>query len=299
MSKIVSYNNKTYHINGMGPELTALHKQMKGLGVEVVEYEFAKRNINFFNAKHFHNGDDIIAQTRSWLDDKKQPTEGQVRQALIWSYDSYGDYKIKSGGGSQADNIFISSLKTEIAHPKTGYDTEVVILKKYSTSFNDVLITVKEIEALLNLSATPRQKEFIKKREMEGLFHGLFLHQRERKIKCAKTGKRVLIPAHLAEKFYSQLLSDYPREWVKAEIEKYYRRQEHVKQYRDDPCPHVQVVLKNLEERMVKQEAEREGIEKAWNRGNAYSMQQMRLQQAMEERELLGGFTREEWENEI
>lgn len=47
------------------------------------------------------------------------------------------------------------------------------------------------------------------------------------------------------------------------------------------------------------QEAETEGIEKAWNRGNAYSMQQMRLQQAMEERELLGGFTREEWENEI
>ena len=112
------------------------------------EWYLARFGARVFFAKHLTADVYPAAEMRSWLDDKKQPSESKVRRALIWSYDSFGDYSIKSGGGAVADSIFISHLKMTIADPRTGDDKDVVILKKYSNKFNEVLITVDEIERL-------------------------------------------------------------------------------------------------------------------------------------------------------
>lgn len=112
------------------------------------EWFLAQHGVNVVFSKHFTEHVHAAAEMRSWFDDKKQPAEAQVRRALIWSYDQYGDYSIKSGGGAVADNIFISHLKITIADPRTGDDKDVVILKKYSNNFKNVLITIDEVQQL-------------------------------------------------------------------------------------------------------------------------------------------------------
>src|SRR5271154_3211413 len=102
----VEVDGQTYYVNGESEELEKLRKRS---GAENYEYEFAKRKVNFVNSKYFDEDTDVAAQMRSWFDGK-QPTESQVRNAMIWSYDQFGDYKIKSGGGSASDHVYSSSL---------------------------------------------------------------------------------------------------------------------------------------------------------------------------------------------
>lgn len=123
------------------------------------EWFLAQHKVNVVFSKHFTEDVYPAAELRSWLDDKRQPSEAQVRRALIWSYDSYGDYSIKSGGGAVADNIFISHLKITIADSRTGDDKDVVILKKYSGNFKDVLITIDEVQQLENATESDAVKK--------------------------------------------------------------------------------------------------------------------------------------------
>jgi hypothetical protein len=90
---------------------------------------------------------------------------------MIWGlgYPGEGlDYAIKAGGESASDSMFSSSLKVMIAHPKTGLDTDVVILKKYSKNIEDVYITEKEVRALFNLCKTPVEQKLINESTMMG-----------------------------------------------------------------------------------------------------------------------------------
>src|SRR5690606_14889254 len=99
----------------------------------------------------------VISQLRMWYGDLKQPTEAQVRRALILVIDE--DYALKSGGESASDNIFSSSLKWMQANPKSGLDYEPVLIKKWSRNFKDVLITFEEIVELWNLTITSKEKK--------------------------------------------------------------------------------------------------------------------------------------------
>jgi hypothetical protein len=120
------------------------------------DFDLAKMNAKVFNKKNIHDIN-VISQLRMWFDDLKQPTEAQVRRAMILLIDE--DYALKSGGESASDKIYSSSLKWMQAHPTSGLDYEPVIIKKWSTNFEDVLITFKEIEELWNLTITPKEKE--------------------------------------------------------------------------------------------------------------------------------------------
>ncbi len=186
----------TYYVNGADSELQKVIDRNKG---EMQESALAKLGVNFVNAKYFTEDNDVAPQMRSWFDDKKQPTEAQVKNAMIWSYDSYGDYQIKAGGGSKSDNIYVSHLRSTIADPLTGNDKDVVILKKYSNNFKDVLITIKEVEALQKLTESSKVRESRRKDNYRGAIGFLF--------RCELLGKYAdsngtEVPAETIEKMY-------------------------------------------------------------------------------------------------
>ena len=149
----VVVNSNIYHVNGMGAEL----KKKLGTHKAGWEYKMAQEKTFFVNPKYLVPGDDVAATMRSWFDGK-QPTMQQVRNAMIWGYDQFGDYQIKAGGESASDNIYSSHLKITIAD-ENGNDKDVVFLKKYSTNFSDVLITIEEVEALQRATETQEMKD--------------------------------------------------------------------------------------------------------------------------------------------
>ncbi len=126
------------------------------LGKNYNDFELANMKAKVFLKKNIY-GIDVLPQLRHWFSDLKQPSEKQVRNAMLLIIDE--DYAIKCGGESNSDNMFSSSLKWMQAHPKTGLDTEPVIYKKWSTNFKDVLITFEEIEELWNSTITQQEKD--------------------------------------------------------------------------------------------------------------------------------------------
>lgn len=127
------------------------------------EYELAKINAKFYNHKHTQGDNDIVAQVRGFFDGIIQPTERRVRNAMILTIDE--DYAIKSGGESASDAIYSSSLKIMIADPVTGLDKDVVLVKKYSTKFEEVLITPNEISELFEVCLSSKEKVGVLKDE--------------------------------------------------------------------------------------------------------------------------------------
>lgn len=140
----------TYYVDGIPDELRGKNNfRYRG---EFAEGEYGQIKLCIYNHKYTDNDFDIVAQLRGFFEgmggkDKplEQPSENQVRTAMIWSCE---DYKIKSGGGSASDHCYSSSLTICIADPKTWEDKDVVLIKKYSTEFADVLITMHEVEQL-------------------------------------------------------------------------------------------------------------------------------------------------------
>jgi hypothetical protein len=119
------------------------------------EYELAILGTSLFNKKNI-NDIDIISELRLWFTTIKQPTKNIVDKAMILIIDN--DYAIKHCGESKSDSIYCSSLKWLQANPKTGLDYEPIIFKKWSTNFNDVLITFKDIENIFETTLTNAEK---------------------------------------------------------------------------------------------------------------------------------------------
>lgn len=119
------------------------------------EYQFAVEEVKLFNFKYCD--EDTLAFC-SWFRNFKQPDRTTVKRAMIWKYEDYG---IKSGGGSLSDNVWSATLSTTIDN--NGIDRDVVLIKKWSTKFENVLITFEELESLY-LSC---EKPSIKKRREE------------------------------------------------------------------------------------------------------------------------------------
>lgn len=201
----IEFNGNKYYVDGPDKELKEIIKKHKSFGPD---WELANRKVFFFNRKHFTDGDTLISQTRSWFDDKLQPTESQVRRAMIWSYDQFGDYQIKSGGESNSDSMFSSHFKVEIENPINGEDMSAVILKKYSTKFSDVLITIKEIEELFKLSATSKQ---LNQKRLNDLDSWLYF---------ALTPARITGSTMTLEKVKERIKTDYSKEEVNKELDK-------------------------------------------------------------------------------
>lgn len=111
-----------------------------GLGNQ--EYEFCRKKVFLCNARDLANANNRLSWEYSKL---RQPTEREVKRAMIWG--DGGDYSIKAGGGAISDCAYTSVLKGLISDHQ-GLDKEILVIKKYSTDFQDVLITAGEIEAL-------------------------------------------------------------------------------------------------------------------------------------------------------
>lgn len=163
--KTIHYQNADYYVDGAKPQddqYKAFSK--RGRAVEDVDYFHAVRKINFFNPSKLTGGYDDLAWINSFFSYITQPTEADVRRALLMVKTvNTGDgamhkYSLKSGGGSGSDQIYSSSLSVVVAHPNSGEDTWIVLLKKYSTTFSDILITFQELADLYELCSTETQK---------------------------------------------------------------------------------------------------------------------------------------------
>ncbi len=194
-----------YYVNGVPPELEEVWKRTK----EGQESEFAKRKINIVYSKYFTEDSDVAAESRSWFDDKKQPSEQQVRNAMIWGYDQYGDYQIKAGGGTRSDNIFISHFRTTIAD-SNGNDKDVVVLKKFSTNFKDVLIYIDEIQELQNLTETQEVRTVRRKDNLRGILSVLIRHEGGFPV----TDDKKLAPQKWIDDLYNDLKEEYTRDEI-------------------------------------------------------------------------------------
>lgn len=166
--KTVSYNNALYYLNGEKPLDEAYQKMFpkgKGRAVDEVDYFLAKRKHFAFHPRHLHDGYESLSWVYSFFCDLEVPTEKKVRGAMILTLqDNTGEgpenkYSIKAGGGSASDSTFVSSYSILVAHPTTGEDTWVVLMKKYSTVFSEVLISYEEIKALFDACASKEQKQ--------------------------------------------------------------------------------------------------------------------------------------------
>jgi len=168
--KTVTYNDRKYYVNGPSG---ALKEKMDKTSKEYKEHVIFNENepVYFYHHKNFQEDETYLGDAVGILENIKQPTANQVMRAMIWGLGYPGekmDYMIKAGGGSKSDSLFSSSLSVMIAHPKTGLDTDVVILKKYGKNIEDVYITEKEVRALYKMCMTPKEVKQHKISQMEG-----------------------------------------------------------------------------------------------------------------------------------
>jgi len=151
-------DKQMYFVDGI-PE-----KKKKELGVFwKTDYVLAQNNVCFYNHKHTQGDADIIAQLRSFYTGLEQPSENKVRRAMILIIDE--DYALKAGGEGASDCIYSASLRICIADPTTGEDKDVVLVKKYSTKFENVLIQLKEVEDLFEACLSTSERTEVLKDE--------------------------------------------------------------------------------------------------------------------------------------
>lgn len=174
--KTLIYKGRKYYIDGASGDLKKKLTPIKNKAGVVV---FKKRisdivfsedePVFFYNHSKLGECEFALGDAVSALRDIVQPTKHKVKNAMIWQTGYEGNmYSIKSGGETKSDNMYSSSLTTEIAHPKTGLDTKIVLITKFSKKFEDVLITEKEIRDLYEMCMTPKQKKDKKNQTMLG-----------------------------------------------------------------------------------------------------------------------------------
>jgi predicted kinase len=122
------------------------------------DYDKSKQDVSIFFKKNiYETPTDIIGQIRNWYDNLKQPTEKQVRNAMLLIIDE--DYALKAGGESSSDHQYSSSLKWIQSSPTTGEDVEPVIVKRHSSKFENVLIKLEDLEDLFDATYSDTELE--------------------------------------------------------------------------------------------------------------------------------------------
>lgn len=133
---------------------------------DLVESELCNQEVTIYNHKYMmQNGFSNEAVINGFFSRIKQPTRKQVCDAMLLIIDE--DYALKAGGESSSDNQYSSSFKILIADPKTGLDKEVVVIKKWSKTFENVLITAKEISRLFRANLSSAEKQVIRQDDMK------------------------------------------------------------------------------------------------------------------------------------
>lgn len=173
--KTLIYKGKKYYIDGVSGDLKNKMTPIKIGGGTTFKRNFVDvifgedEPVFFYNHSKLGESEFALGDAIGALVDITQPSIHKVRGAMIWQTGYDGNmYSIKSGGETKSDSMYSSSLTTEIAHPKTGLDTEIVLIKKFSKNFKDVLITEKEIRDLYEMCMTPKQKKNKKNQTMLG-----------------------------------------------------------------------------------------------------------------------------------
>lgn len=196
--KTIEIGGKNYFVNNVPAQF---EKQP--------EWLLAQNRVNVVFSKHFDETTEPAAEMRSWFSGK-QPTEQQVRRALIWGFDSFGDYSIKSGGGAIADSIFISHFKMTVEDKRTGFDKDVVVLKKYSNNFEDVLITPDELQQLQEATESKQAKNVRRLRLLPSMLREIIRY--EKGITSMGNGK------NWTEKDINCMRSQIRRDYTSAEF---------------------------------------------------------------------------------
>ena len=148
-TQLTAPSGSTYYINSLSADMQKAH--------QVDSLLLYQKRVNVFFQRNLSDPLTTLAELRMWFKSIRQPTQSQVRQAMLLTIDD--DYMIKAGGGAIADSMFSSSLKWLQAHPVTGEDYEPVIIKKFSDSFENVLITFEDIEFLIEKTLTTSQRQ--------------------------------------------------------------------------------------------------------------------------------------------
>jgi hypothetical protein len=203
----------TYYVDGIDQELQDYIDKHKSMGLD---YVLAEKKVNIVYSKYFNEDNEVTATLRSWFDDKKQPTEKGVRSAMIWSYDSYMDYQIKAGGGSKSDSEFSSMMRIAIADAN-GNDKDVAILKKYSTDFKDVLITIKEIQALEEVLETKGAKD---KKSKDKLFASIDFLYRADLIGSVNDINGKPVSKETLNKIFNNVVKEYSKNEINSAFER-------------------------------------------------------------------------------
>lgn len=118
-----------------------------------------KDNIKIFFKKNvIENPVEISKHIKSWFTGRTQPTEQQILEGFIYQMgDIHGyEYKLKVGGGADADRLFESSF-TWTQCDKNYNDKDLILVKKYSMDFKNILIYPHEISKLLENITTEKQ----------------------------------------------------------------------------------------------------------------------------------------------
>jgi len=224
--KTIQYNNNTYYVNGLSGELKQKYNSANNQWKESIL--FNNSPVFIYNHKNFQEDPIYLSDAVSILTDLIQPSESKVRSAMIWSI-GYGEgdmsYSIKSGGDNNSESHFSSSLSIEIAHPTTGEDTRVVIMKKYSKNFNDVLITEKEIRDLYKLCSTPKEKELHNDSQMEGGIYFLIKIKYGHKVNVG--GKKIIADQNLEEKFKQLIFENSTPNKIEKHIDSMIKHREY------------------------------------------------------------------------
>jgi hypothetical protein len=203
----------TYYVDGVDQELQDYIDKNKSMGLD---YVLAEKKVNIVYSKYFNEDNEVTATLRSWFNDKKQPTEKGVRDAMIWSYDSYMDYQIKAGGGSKSDSEFSSMMRIAIADAN-GNDKDVAILKKYSTDFKDVLITIKEIQALEEVLETKGAKD---KKSKDKLFASIDFLFRADLIGSVNDINGKPVSKETLNKIFNNVVKEYSKNEINSAFER-------------------------------------------------------------------------------
>ena len=175
---LTTASGQSYFINAMPADLAAACKRSDLLRFSA--------QINLFFRDKLTDPLQTVDELRGWFKPIKQPTKQQVRQAMLLTIDD--DYSLKAGGGSASDELYSSSLRCLLAHPVTGLDYEPVILKKYSTCFDDVLITFSDIESLIGQTLTTHQMGQREADQVDGLLQMLHRGYRYQTISLVTKG---------------------------------------------------------------------------------------------------------------
>lgn len=217
---------KDYYINEVPKDIIDKYKNGT-VEFGQVEYRMAKDKVRLFNKKYVNDIDELLG-AESELNDLNQPSKKTVDNAMIWTWGVVGEkptYIIKSGGGSMSDNQYISEFHIVIPDPKTGEDKRVLLLKKFSNEFNDVLITREEINSLYMQFMNEKQKIDYKNHQIKlslAILGGALINV-ERKgkyvsVRLTPSDKEWEIVINEAK---SQADNDYILEYIDKEIKRF------------------------------------------------------------------------------